>query len=400
MVKPVGSLCNLDCAYCYYLHKMELLGQPRNPRMADRTLAEHIRQYIEAQDGDEVIFSWQGGEPTLMGLDFFRRIIDLQRRYARKGQAVLNDLQTNGTLLDDEWGAFLAEHHFLVGISIDGPERLHDRYRVTKGGKPTWAKVIEGLAVLKRHGVRWSAMCVINYENAKYPLEVFRFLADELGATQIQFIPCVEPTVFKDVAPQRWDPARMPRAYTPASRPREEGSVVTDWSVDAEDWGNFLAAVWDDWLARYFGKIHLDHFETAIAQAIGLPAQRCVNAEFCGKALAVEHTGDVYSCDHYVYPEFHLGNLHQQHWGEMAYSVRQRQFGFAKRDRLTAQCVACPHLKLCGGECPKNRFIQTHDGEPGLSYLCPGLQIFFQHIRKDLPDVVRRVLGLNKLSPR
>jgi len=391
MVKPVGSLCNLDCTYCYYLHKEGLLHHTNRPRMPDELLEEHIRQYIEAQTGDQVVFSWQGGEPTLLGLDFFRNVVALQAKYKKANQRIENDLQTNGTLLTDEWALFLKEHNFLVGLSCDGPKRLHDRYRVTKGGAPTHDKVTTAARLLRIHRVPYNALCVVNRENVKYPVEVYRFLTRELDVWRVQFISCVEPRVFRNVAPQHWDAASLPVVGTPQARPGSPDSVVTDWSVDPEDWGAFLCKVWDFWYGRDFGRVHVDLFETAVAQSMGLPSLRCISGEFCGKGLAVEHTGDVFSCDHYVYPEFRLGNIQKTHWGEMVYSDAQKRFGFAKRDTLPRHCRVCPHLKLCWGECPKNRFVKTPDGEPGLNYLCPGLRQFFSHIQRDMPAIVRRV---------
>lgn len=391
MVKPVGSLCNLDCTYCYYLHKEELLAQPRQPRMSDEMLEQHIRQYIEAQTGETVVFSWQGGEPTVLGLAFFRTVLMLQARHKKPGQRIENDLQTNGTLLDAEWAAFLKDHNFLVGLSCDGPQRLHDRYRYSKGGTPTHHKVVAASRLLRQHGIPFNALCVVNRENARYPFDVYRFLTRELGARRVQFIPCVEPTMFRNVAPQHWDPALLPVVGTAQARPGEPDSVVTDWSVDPDDWGKFLCKVWDDWYARDVGKVHVDLFETAVAQSLGMPAQRCITAEFCGKAMAVEHNGDVFACDHYVYPEYRIGNIAQTHWSELAYSARQQQFGFAKRDTLPDYCRQCPYLKLCWGECPKNRLVRTPSGEAGLNYLCPGLKRFYAHIQRDMPTILRRI---------
>lgn len=390
MVKPIGSTCNLDCAYCYYLHKKELLDQ-RAPRMSDEVLEQHIRQYIEAQTGDQVVFSWQGGEPTLMGLDFFRRVVELQNRYRKPDQRIENDLQTNGTLLDEDWARFLKAHRFLVGLSCDGPARLHDRFRVTKGGQPTHAKVMAAARLLKKHGVPFNALCVVNRENAKHPLDVYRFLTHELGAWRVQFIPCVEPQAFRSVVAQQLGALTLPVLGAARSRPGSDDAIVTDWSVDPGDWGRFLCAVWDEWYRRDFRGVHVDLFETAVAQSLGLPAQRCVTAEFCGKGLAIEHNGDVFSCDHYVYPEYRLGNIGQTHWGEFAYGERQKQFGFAKRETLPQYCRECEHLNLCWGECPKNRLVRTPAGEPGLNYLCPGLKRFYAHIRRDMPSILKRV---------
>ncbi len=390
MVKPAGALCNLDCTYCYYLHKEGLLHQPRAPRMSDAMLEQHIRQYIEAQTGDEVVFSWQGGEPTVLGLDFFRTVVALQAKYKKPGQRIENDLQTNGLLLDVEWAGFLQRHRFLVGLSCDGPARLHDHYRLTKGGTPTHAKVMAAAQLLREHGVPFNALCVVNRVNVKFPLDVYRFLTRELGVRRVQLISCVEPKVFHNVAPQHWDTAAMPVVGTPAAKPGTPDSVVTDWSVDPDDWGRFLCKVWDDWYGHgHFGKVHVDLFETAVAQAMGRPSQRCITAEFCGKGLAVEHNGDVFSCDHYVYPEYRLGNIGQTHLGAMAYDGQQRAFGFAKRDTLPQYCRDCEHLKLCWGECPKNRLVRTPDGEPGLNYLCPGLKAFYAHIQRDLRAILK-----------
>ena len=393
MVKPVGSLCNLDCAYCYYLHKGDLLRHQAQPRMADEMLEEHIRQYIQAQTGDQVVFSWQGGEPTLLGLAFFRTVVKLQAKHKKRGQRIENDLQTNGTLLDEQWARFLKEHGFLVGLSVDGPRELHDRFRLTKGGQPTFDRVWEASQLLKRHGVPFNAMCVVNRENAKHPVEVYRFLTGELGAWRVQFIACAEPVEFRKVAPQHWEALKMPVVGTPQSRPGAPDSVVTEWSVDPEDWGTFLCEIWDHWYAHDLGRVHVDLFETAVAQSMRMPSQRCVTAEFCGKGLAVEHNGDVFPCDHYVYPEYRLGNIAEKHLGEMAYSKAQQTFGFSKRDSLPRQCAACPHLLLCWGECPKNRFVRTPAGEAGLNYLCPGLKTFFVHIRRDMPEIIRRING-------
>lgn len=391
MAKPVGSLCNLNCTYCYYLHKEGLLHQPKAPRMSDEILEQHIRQYIEAQTGSEVVFSWQGGEPTLLGLDFFRKVVALEARYKKPFQVIQNDLQTNGTLLDEEWAKFLKQHRFVVGLSCDGPKELHDHYRVTKGGQPTHDRVMAAARLLKQHGVPFNGLCVVNRENAKHPRDVYRFLTRELGVWRVQLISCIEPKVFRNVAPQKWDAASIPIVGTPQARPGASDSVVTDWSVDPEDWGTFLCQVWDYWYSHDFGKVHVDLFETAVAQSMGLPSQRCITSEFCGKGLAVEHNGDVFSCDHYVYPEYRVGNLRETHWSEMAYGETAKKFGFAKRDTLPAYCRECPHLNLCWGECPKNRLVRTPSGEVGLNYLCPGLKKFFGHIQRDMPAILRRV---------
>ncbi len=396
MVKPIGSLCNLNCTYCYYLSKQGLLHQADAPRMSEEILEMHIRQYIEAQTGSEVVFSWHGGEPTLLGLDFFRTVVELQAQYKKPQQRIENDLQTNGTLLDAEWATFLKQHNFLVGLSCDGPQRLHDHYRVTRGGQPTHAKVMAAARLLHQQNVPFNALCVVNRENARYPLDVYRFLTRELGVWRVQFISCVEPKVFPNIAPQYWDGADLPMVGTAQAQPGVVDSVVTDWSVDPDDWGRFLCKVWDDWYKRDFGKIHVDLFENAVAQSLGYPAQRCITGEFCGKGMAVEYNGDVFSCDHYVYPEYRVGNISETHWAQMAYSEAQKQFGFAKSRTLPQYCRQCPHLRLCWGECPKNRLVRTPDGEIGLNYLCPGMKQFYTHIQRDMPEVKRRVKDLKR----
>jgi uncharacterized protein len=391
MVKPTGAICNLDCAYCYYLHKEELLGSDSKFRISDEILEAHIRQYIEGQSGDEVVFSWQGGEPTLLGVSFFEKVVALEKKYQRPHQCIENDLQTNGVLLNDEWCAFLRDNRFLVGLSIDGPEDLHDRFRVDKGGQPTFEKVFAAGQRLHKYQVPFNTLTVVNRVNAKKPLDVYRFLSRELRPRQLQFIPCVEPKVFENTAPQKWDPAALPLQGASAAHPGNPDSVVTDWSVDPDDWGYFLCKVWDDWYRRDYGKVHVNLFETAVAQWMGMPSQLCIYNDFCGKGVALEHDGSVYACDHYVYPEYKLGNIAEKHISRMIFSDEQRKFGFAKRDDLPQQCRDCKYLFACNGECPKNRLIRTRDGEPGLNYLCSGLMKFWQHIDGDMKDIVQRV---------
>jgi uncharacterized protein len=394
MIKPSGAECNIDCDYCFYLHKTDLLEHPAHARMNGTTLEQHIRQYIESQTGDQVVFSWQGGEPTLMGLDFFLRVVTLQKKYAKPGQRIENDLQTNGIALDDTWVKFLKEHHFHVGLSIDGPRELHDTYRKTRNGKSTFDLVMAAARKLSEAEVPFAALCVVNRANAKHPKEVYRFLVDELGTWRVQFNPAVEPATFKQSAPGKLDKSTAPLQDSPRAKPGHPLSIVTDWSVDPDEYGTFLSGVWDEWLATDFGRIHVNLFETAIAQAAGMPAQTCTQAEFCGKGLAVEHDGEVYSCDHFVYPAYRIGNIHTTHLGDLAFSAVQKEFGMNKRNSLPKQCHDCDYLKLCWGECPKNRLIKTRDGEPGLNYLCSGLFHFYQHIG---PDVIRILRQLGHL---
>jgi len=387
MVKPGGAECNIDCAYCFYLHKTDLLGHKRHVRMDDATLDQHIRQYIEAQTGEEVIFSWQGGEPTLMGLAFFEKVVALQAKHGKPGQRIENDLQTNGLLLDARWIDFLKRNHFHVGLSIDGPQRLHDRYRLTKNGQPTFDRVMAAAQMLREADIPFAALCVVNRENALHPREVYRFLVDQFGTWRVQFTPAVEPRQFKVTAPARME--EPPLEGDPRARPGHPDSIVTDWSVDPDDYGRFLSGVWDEWFATDIGRVHVNLFETAVAQAAGMPAQMCTQGEVCGKAVAVEHDGEVFSCDHFVYPEYRLGNIHQAHMGNLAFSPAQERFGRAKSAALPTKCRSCDYLRLCYGECPKNRLIRTREGETGLNYLCSGLYAFYDHIGSDVVHILQ-----------
>ncbi|EPV8391535.1 anaerobic sulfatase maturase [Klebsiella aerogenes] len=391
MAKPTGSACNLDCSYCFYLHKEHLLQQEKRRYMSDETLENFIRQYIDGQDGEQVVFSWQGGEPTLMGLEFFHKVVKFQQQYKKPGQRIENDLQTNGILINDAWAEFLKANHFLVGLSIDGPRELHDRYRITRSGKPTFDKVMAGVEALKRHGVPFNALVTVNRTNARFPLEVYRFVTRELGATYVQFNPCVEPVDFTQTAPHFWRDDSIPTVGSRRARPGDLDAIVTDWSVDPDDWGRFLIATFEEWVNNDLGRIQVNLFETAVAQMMGMPAQICTTAEFCGKGLAVEKNGDVFSCDHYVYPEYQIGNIADNSLARMAFSERQQAFGMGKCDTLPQQCRQCPYLKLCHGECPKNRLVLTTDGEAGLNYLCPGIKAFFNYAEPILAGIVTLV---------
>jgi uncharacterized protein len=347
--------------------------------MSDEVLERFVKDYIESVTGDEVVFSWLGGDPTLLGLGFFEKVVALQKKHAKPGQRIENDLQTNGTLLDDDWARFLKQHRFLVGLSIDGPREIHDHCRITKHAEPTFDQVFAAAKILQKHGVRFNTLTCVHRYNASRPLDVYRFLRREIGSTCIQFIPIVEPRDFETVAPQRWDPARLPVVGSPEAHPDHPNSIVTPWSVDPDEYGYFLSKVWDEWQARDVGKVLVNLCETLVAQHMGLPSQVCVHSEVCGKGVALEHGGDVYSCDHYVYPEYRLGNIRQQSLGDMVFSPRQVKFGYAKSETLPAYCRRCEFLSDCWGECPKNRLLRTPDGEPGLNYLCAGLKRFFAH---------------------
>ena len=380
MAKPIGPICNLDCSYCYYLSKETLTVKGERWQISDERLERYIQQYIESQSGPEVHFAWQGGEPTLLGVDFFEKVVALQKKHCPPTKQVSNALQTNGTLLDDAWGQFLHRHRFLIGLSMDGPRELHDAYRVTKNQKPTFDKVMAGAEILQKYQVEHNFLVVLNRQNAKKPLEVYRFFRDELKAQFIQFIPCVEPKDFQDTAPHHWPQNRIVKLGEPDATPAGPNSLVTEWSVDPEDYGTFLCAVFDEWLRKDVGKVFVQLFDVALGQWMGLGSSLCVYSETCGSALAIEHDGRVYSCDHYVYPEFELGSIDDTPLAQLADSDQQKTFGQNKNDTLPQYCLDCDVRFACNGECPKSRFIHTPDGQAGLNYLCSGLKKFFHHI--------------------
>jgi uncharacterized protein len=391
MIKPVGSACNLNCSYCFYLSKETLPNGPGVGRMSEDVLEQFIRQYIAGATGEEVVFSWQGGEPTLLGLEFFRRVVAIEQKHAKPGQRIENDLQTNGTLITEEWCEFLKEHRFLVGLSIDGPRECHDKYRVTKGGEPTFNEVFNTAKLLKRYGVPFNTLTCVNRFNARKPLDVYRFLRREVGSTYLQFIPIVEYKEFEKTAPHKWNNDALPKDGDPEVRPGHPNSIVTDWSVDPDDWGYFLCKAFDEWLSRDVGKVLVNHFETLVSQHLGRGSQLCVYNEFCGKGVAVEHDGSVYACDHYVYPEYRLGNIKDSQLDKMVFSRTQVKFGYAKNETLPQYCRQCAYLTDCWGECPKNRIIRTADGEPGLNYLCRGFKRYFTHAIPEVERIVARM---------
>jgi uncharacterized protein len=363
MAKPAGPACNLRCDYCFYLEK-DRLFPPRQPRrMDDATLEAFVRQYIEAQPGDRVVFSWQGGEPTLLGVEYYRRALALQRRHGR-GRRVENALQTNGTLLDDEWGRFLKENGFLVGISIDGPPALHDRSRIDAKQRPSSRRVLRGLEVLQRHGVPFNTLTCVSAGNAGSPLEVYRYLK-QIGSRHLQFIPVVEQV------------------------PGQPGTV-TPQSVTGEQWGRFLRAIFDEWVRSDVGEAYVDMFELSLAKWVGVPGGLCVHAETCGDALAIEHDGSVYSCDHYVDPEHRLGSIRERSLAQLAGGAQQTKFGQDKSHRLPDACYACPVLFACNGGCPKHRFAGP-DGAH--NHLCQGYRAYFTHVdatMRAMADLYRR----------
>ncbi len=368
MTKPIGPICNLDCKYCFYLEKENLYPNTRHWAMPPEVLERYIQQYIAAQPIDEVHFAWQGGEPTLLGVDFFRVAVEFQKKHAGDKQ-IHNALQTNGTLLDGEWGHFLAEHNFLVGISIDGPRELHDHYRVDKGNAPTFERVMRGLRMLKEHNVEFNTLTVVNRHNSQYPLEVYRFLK-EIGSGFMQFIPVVE----RKAAEAGTDGLVL---IQPSF---DRAAEVTEWSVEPLAYGRFLARIFDEWVKKDVGRTFVQQFDVALESWLGLEASLCVFRKTCGSALAMEHSGDLYSCDHFVYPENKLGNVMETGLEQMVGSRQQKKFGLDKRDSLPRMCRQCDVRFACNGECPKHRFLTTPDGEPGLNYLCAGYKHFFHHI--------------------
>lgn len=392
MSKPTGAICNLDCEYCFFLSKEELYPGS-GFRMDDAVLDAYVSQLLSAQRGaDEVVVAFQGGEPTMMGLDFFRRVLEREARHAAPGQKILNTIQTNATLIDDEWAAFLKENDFLVGVSIDGPREMHDAFRVDKGGKPTFDRVLAGLDALKRHDVEWNALTTINAANQDHGAEVYRFLRDDLGAAFVQLIPIVERVTpeLLPLAESGWGSRRGERPLY-----RQAGDQVTHRTVGADQYGRFLIDIFEEWARHDVGDVFVQMFDTAVAHWLGMEqAGMCVHARTCGDAVALEHNGDLYSCDHYVEPEYLLGNITEgRTLLQLVESPQQRAFGQAKLDGLTDYCRSCDVRFACNGGCPKDRFISTPDGEPGLHYLCAGYQMFFRHVdrpMKQMAGLLRR----------
>jgi uncharacterized protein len=358
MLKPRGAICNLDCKYCYFLSK-EKLYPNSHFRMDESLLKEYTRQYIAAQPGPEVTFAWQGGEPTLMGLDFFRRAVEYQREFCPPGVSIHNALQTNGVLLDEAWATFFHRHNFLVGVSLDGPQPLHNAYRVDKANRPTFDRVMTGIRLLQKHKVDFNILTTVHAANADHPLDVYRFLRDEVRTDFIQFIPIIErdnDTGF------------------------QEGERVTARSVTGKQYGEFLIAIFDEWAHRDVGQIFVQIFDVALAAWLGQPPGLCIFQPTCGQAMAMEHNGDLYACDHFVEPGYKLGNMLETPLPALVDSEQQRQFGRDKRDSLPRYCRDCEVRFICNGGCPKNRILTTPAGEPGLNYLCEGYKAFFTHI--------------------
>jgi uncharacterized protein len=383
MAKPTGAICNLDCEYCYFLSK-ELLYPGSSFRMSDEVLDTYVRQLLEAHDGTDLAIAWQGGEPTLIGLDFFERAVALVERHRRPDQRVEHTIQTNGTLLDDKWAAFFRRHNFLVGISIDGPKKFHDAYRVNKAGRGTFDQVHRAWELLRGHGIDVNVLCTVHAANGDHGHEVYTFFRDTLGAHFMQFIPVVERVISNEGL--ELGPGRPRRLYT------QDGDQVSRRSVKAEQFGQFLVEVFEEWSRRDIGRVFVQLFDVTLGAHLG-QYSLCVHAPTCGDALALEHNGDLYSCDHYVEPSYRLGNIQTTHMLKLIRSQQQRQFGLAKRDTLPRYCRECDVRFACNGGCPRDRFSTTPDGEAGLNYLCAGYMRFFRHSGPRMVKMVDFVRG-------
>ena len=366
MLKPAGAHCNLACKYCYYLEKNKLYPTAQRHLMSDEMLEQFTREYIEAQTMNQVLFTWHGGEPLLRSIDFYRKALSLQQKYAG-GRCIDNVIQTNGTLLTDEWCEFFAQNHWLVGISIDGPQPDHDHYRLTAAGKPSWKKVMQGIKLLKKHGVEWNAMAVVNAYNANHPLEFYRFFKEN-GCQFLQFTPIVERQT------------RHEDGRTLASLADKDEISLSEASVAPEQWGYFLCAIFDEWVRKDVGKIFVEIFDCTLANWMGISPGICAYSKECGHAGVMEHNGDVYSCDHFVFPEYKLGNIRDHSLIDMLYGEQQQEFSRLKHSSLPRQCKECDMEFACHGECPKNRFMKDKYGDSGLNYLCPGYYHYYQHV--------------------
>lgn len=379
MLKPAGAHCNLACKYCYYLEKNNLYQNTPRHLMSDEMLEQFTREYIEAQTMPQVLFTWHGGEPLMRSIDFYKKALALQKKYAH-GKQIDNVIQTNGTLLTDEWCEFFAKNHWLVGISIDGPQEYHDHYRVTPAGKPSWEKVMQGIQLLKKHRVEWNAMAVVNAYNAEHPLEFYHFFRDN-GCQYLQFTPIVERlTEHED-------------GRTLASLADDREIPLADASVTPQQWGNFLCTIFDDWVRHDVGKTFVEIFDCTLANWMGVLPGICAYSKECGHAGVMEHNGDVYSCDHFVFPEYKLGNIREQSLIDMLYGEKQQAFSRLKHTSLPRQCKECDMEFACHGECPKNRFEKDKYGEPGLNYLCQGYYQYYTHVAPYMDFIKRELLA-------
>ena len=384
MLKPAGAHCNLACKYCYYLEKNKLYPTAQRHLMSDEMLEQFTREYIEAQTMNQVLFTWHGGEPLLRSIDFYRKALSLQQKYAGS-RRIDNVIQTNGTLLTDEWCEFFAQNHWLVGISIDGPQPDHDHYRLTAAGKPSWKKVMQGIKLLKKHGVEWNAMAVVNAYNANHPLEFYRFFKEN-GCQFLQFTPIVERLT------------RHEDGRTLASLADKDEISLSEASVAPEQWGYFLCAIFDEWVRKDVGKIFVEIFDCTLANWMGISPGICAYSKECGHAGVMEHNGDVYSCDHFVFPEYKLGNIRDHSLIDMLYGEQQQEFSRLKHSSLPRQCKECDMEFACHGECPKNRFMKDKYGDSGLNYLCPGYYHYYQHVAPYMDYMKQELISLRPPS--
>jgi uncharacterized protein len=385
LAKPSGSTCNIDCTYCFFLSKESLYPDEQH-RMSEATLEAYIRQLLESHRMPQVTVAWQGGEPTLMKLDFFRRSVELVERYRQPGQTVKHTFQTNGLLVDDDWCAFFKKHDFLVGLSVDGPRELHDTYRVDRRGQGTFDRVMDGWRHLREHQVDFNVLCTVNAANQHQGRDVYRFFRDAMGARWVQFIPIIERATEEtlQIANKGWSeqPGRQRLLYT------QTGNLVTERTVGAEQYGRFLVDVFEEWVRRDVGEVYVQLFDVTLEAYFGRHLL-CIHAPTCGLGPALEYNGDLYSCDHYVEPRYKIGNIHQTHLLDLVASPEQRKFGQDKLDTLTTQCRNCEVRSLCNGGCPKDRFALSRDGEPGQNYLCAGLELFFKQTRPAMQEMAR-----------
>jgi uncharacterized protein len=389
LAKPTGAICNLDCKYCFFLSK-EALYPGSKFRMSDELLDAYIRQLMEANASQEINIAWQGGEPTLMGLEFFERSVELANHYRKPGQSILHTMQTNGTLINDEWAEFFRKNNFLIGLSVDGPKEIHDKFRVNKGGGGSFDQVMRGWEHLIKHNVDFNILCTLHSENAEHPIELYRFFRDELQAKHIQFIPIIERATQDtlSVANEGW--SEKPGGYRPLYV--QHGSLVTERSIRSEQYGKFLTEIFKEWVRRDIGTVFVQMFDVTLASHFNMYSL-CIHSPTCGGALAMEHNGDMYSCDHFVEPDYLLGNISEKPMIELVTSEKQEKFGQDKMDTLPKYCIECDVRYLCHGGCPKDRFISTPDGEPGLNYLCAGYKHFFretEHPMKIMAELIRR----------
>lgn len=384
MAKPAGPSCNLHCEYCFYLEKKIFFPGNKALRMSDEVLETYTREYIESQPGASVVFEWQGGEPALVGVDFFQRALDFQNKY-NKGKKITNSFQTNGTILDDAWCAFLSRNNFLVGLSLDGPEAVHAAYRVDKDGRPTFSKVLNSLRMMRKYGVEVNILSSVNSESSKHPLEVYRFFRQQ-GVQFIQFIPIVE----RPAGPEA-EKLGIPLAGPPSLTQEEKSTTVTPWSVEPEQYGEFLIRVFEEWLRNDVGKIFVMNFEWSLGAWAGVRPAVCYLSPRCGRNLILEHNGDIFSCDHFMYPAYRLGNILKDGLRKMVRSKKQIAFGASKETTLPGYCRSCDVLFACRGGCPKHRFAKSPDGEPGLNYLCGGFKKFYHYVKPSMKQMVQLI---------